>query len=81
MSEQTKFPFKIRLDWDADARVWVTCVPNLGGISTFGNTLDEAIFQTREMVIGYFEALEAEGLPAPGARLILNALKHDPKAT
>jgi len=81
MPEQTKSGFKITLDWDVEAQVWVTGVPSLGGISTFGNSLDEAIFQTREMVIGYLDTLESEGLPGPDASLILHALKCEPGAT
>jgi predicted RNase H-like HicB family nuclease len=81
MAEQTKSAFKIILGWDVDAQAWVTCVPSLGGISTFGYSLDEAIFQTREMVIGYLKTLQAEGLPAPDASMIFDALKCDPKAT
>jgi predicted RNase H-like HicB family nuclease len=80
MAEQTKSAFKMILDWDVGAQAWVTCVPSLGGISTFGNSLDEAILETREMVIGYLEAVEAEGLPRPDANLILDAVKYEPKA-
>jgi len=81
MAEQTKSFFRIILDWDIDAQARVTCVPSLRGISTFGNTLDEAVFQTRDMVIGYLETLEGEGLPRPDASLIFGAIKYDPKAT
>jgi len=81
MAEQTTSTFKIILGWDFDAQAWVTCVPTIGGISTFGNSLDDAIFQTREMVMGYLETLEAEGVPRPDASMIFDALKCDPKAT
>ena len=80
MTEQTKSAFKIIFDWDVDAQAWVSCVPSLGEISTFGDTLDEAVLQTREMVIGYLETMEGEGLPRPDANVIFGAMKYDPKA-
>lgn len=58
--------FKVVLEWDADEAVWVTTVPALNGISTYGDTRDDALAQTRELILGYIEALALEGLPAPG---------------
>jgi predicted RNase H-like HicB family nuclease len=57
--------FKVLLEWDADDRVWVTTVPALEGLSTYGDTRDEAVEQTREAILGYLEAAEREGLPVP----------------
>lgn len=57
--------FKVLLEWDSDAAAWVTTVPALGGLSTFGVSRDEAIAHTREAILGYLEALRAEGLSAP----------------
>ena len=56
---------KVLIEWDATDNVWVTTVPALDGLSTFGDTRDEAIAQTREAIAGYLEALAKEGLPAP----------------
>ena len=57
--------FKVVLEWDANDAVWVTTVPGLNGISTYGDTRDEALEQTRELILGYLEALALEGRPAP----------------
>jgi predicted RNase H-like HicB family nuclease len=57
--------FKVLLEWDAEARAWVTYVPLLGNLSTFGDTREEAIEQTREAILGYLEAADKEGIPVP----------------
>ncbi|MEA2695475.1 MAG: hypothetical protein QOJ16_4862 [Acidobacteriota bacterium] len=48
--------FHVLLEWDAEADVWVTYVPTLNGLSTFGETREEALSQTREAILGYLEA-------------------------
>ena len=59
--------FHVLLEWDAEEDVWVTYVPTLNGLSTFGETREEALNQTREAILGYLEAAEREGIPLPGA--------------
>lgn len=59
--------FKVLLEWDTDDEVWVTYVPTLGSLSTYGNTRDEALEQTREAILGYLEAAAKEGIPIPSA--------------
>jgi predicted RNase H-like HicB family nuclease len=48
-------PFKIVLEWDDDDQVWVSHVAELGDISTYGDTLEEAVAQMREAILGYLE--------------------------
>jgi predicted RNase H-like HicB family nuclease len=57
--------FKVFLEWDPDDRVWVTYVPVLNHLSTFGITRDEALRQTREAVVRYLEAAAEHGIPSP----------------
>ncbi|MEP7013626.1 MAG: type II toxin-antitoxin system HicB family antitoxin [Acidobacteriota bacterium] len=57
--------FNVLLEWDAESEVWVTYVPTLNGLSTFGETREEALDQTREAILGYLEAAEKESLPIP----------------
>ena len=57
--------FNVLLVWDADDRVWVAYVPTLGGLSTFGDTRDEALERSREAILGYLEAAAKEGLEVP----------------
>ncbi len=57
--------FKVLLEWDSDHRVWVTYVPALNHLSTFGTTREEALHQTREAIVGYLEAAAKEGISVP----------------
>lgn len=55
----------VLLEWDPEGRVWVSYVPDLNHLSTYGETRDEAIANTREAIIGYLEASAKEGLELP----------------
>jgi predicted RNase H-like HicB family nuclease len=57
--------FKVLLEWDAESRVWVSYVPALDHLSTFGETRDETLENTKEAILGYLEAAEKEGIPVP----------------
>jgi predicted RNase H-like HicB family nuclease len=71
--------FKINLEWDAEEQVWVSSVPDLGDISTYGETLEEVIAQTREAVLGYLEIATEKRLPLPdNASLLRSALERRP---
>lgn len=53
------------IEWDAADEVWVTHVPALGYLSTYGETRDEALEQTRQAMLGYLEAAAKERMPVP----------------
>jgi predicted RNase H-like HicB family nuclease len=55
--------YQVLLEWDVEAAVWVTYVPAFNALSTFGETREEALANTREAILGYVEAAEKEGLP------------------
>jgi antitoxin HicB len=57
--------FKVVLEWDPAESVWVTYVPALNHLSTYGDTRDEALEQTRDAIAGYLEVAAAEGIPVP----------------
>jgi predicted RNase H-like HicB family nuclease len=57
--------FRVLVDWDPEAQAWVTLVPAVGDLSTFGETREEALAQTREAILGYLEAANKEGIPIP----------------
>jgi predicted RNase H-like HicB family nuclease len=57
--------FQVLIEYDPDEQVWVTYVPALDHLSTFGATRDEALDQTREAILGYLEAAAKEGLSVP----------------
>lgn len=60
--------FQVLLEWDPEDRVWVTHVPALNALSTFGDTREEALANTREAIQGYFEAAAKEGIALPSER-------------
>ncbi len=53
------------LQWDPEDLVWVTFVPRLNQLSTFGDSREEALEHTREAIVGYLEAASKEGLTLP----------------
>jgi predicted RNase H-like HicB family nuclease len=57
--------FQVEIEWDPDDEVWVTYVPALGHLSTYGETREEALAQTREAVTGYLEAAAINSLTVP----------------
>lgn len=60
--------FQVEVEWDPEDEVWVTYVPALGHLSTYGDTREEALAQTREAVLGYLAAASKEGLSVPDAQ-------------
>jgi len=42
--------YKADLEWDPEERVWVAYVRDLGGLSTYGETLSEVLAQTRDIL-------------------------------
>ena len=60
--------YNVVLEWDPEENVWVTYVPALDFLSTYGETKEEAIANTREAILGYVEATAKEGLPGPISR-------------
>jgi predicted RNase H-like HicB family nuclease len=67
--------FKILVQWDPDDQVWVTHVPDLNYMSTFGETRDEALENTKEAILGYLEAAAKEQLPVPESGLDLELIE------
>ncbi len=65
---------KIIFEWDAQEHVWVCTVPEIGNISTYGDTLEEVVAQTREAILGYVETATEHGLTVSEPDLIHAAL-------
>jgi len=60
-----KHTFQVVLEWDSQSKAWVTYVPTLDFLSTFGQSREEALENTREAIIGYLEAAAKDGIPVP----------------
>jgi predicted RNase H-like HicB family nuclease len=56
------YQFHVLLEWDTIERIWVSYVPALNYLSTYGGTRDEALAMTQEAIEGYLEAAELEGI-------------------
>ncbi|MDQ7826884.1 MAG: type II toxin-antitoxin system HicB family antitoxin [Candidatus Eremiobacteraeota bacterium] len=55
--------FNVLLEWDEEDKVFISYVPALNNISTYGDTREEALANTREAIMGYIEAAQKEGIP------------------
>jgi predicted RNase H-like HicB family nuclease len=62
--------FKVILEYDPEEKCWVTYVPGLDNISTWGKSREEALRNTEEAITGYLEALKKDGLPFPAQKSI-----------
>ena len=62
--------YKVVLEYDSEEECWVTFVPSLDDISTWGKSKEEALEKTREAIAGYLEALKKEGLPLPPSKSV-----------
>ena len=61
----TTHRFRVLLEWDNEDQVWVSYVPALNFLSTFGETRDEVVANTKEAIVGSMEAAVKEGLALP----------------
>ena len=68
---------EIRMHWEDESRAWVTVIPHLGHLSTFGDTEQEALDNTAEMLLAWVESSEANGLKIPLTRTQLKELKRE----
>jgi predicted RNase H-like HicB family nuclease len=62
----------IEMEYDADAREFVTYVKELHRMSSFGKTESDALDSTAEMIRGYIESMEAnhKRIPLAAAKLV-----------
>lgn len=57
--------FQVLIERDEAEGVWVTHVPALNHLSTYGDTRESALEMTREAITGYLEAARKEGIRVP----------------
>lgn len=57
--------FSVVVEWDSDDDVWVTHVPALDHLSSYGDTREAALESTREAIAGYLDAAAKDGIPLP----------------
>ncbi len=61
--------FLVLVEDDRGSGQWVTHVPSLNRLSTFGETREAALAATEEAILGYLEAAERKGMPVLGLLL------------
>ena len=66
----------VQMEWDEDTEAWVTRVPELNNISTFGKTQEEALRQTRELVLGYIDTMRDHHLRVPLPASVVRRLRE-----
>jgi predicted RNase H-like HicB family nuclease len=66
----------VKMEYDEDAKAWVTYVKELRGMSTFGDTESSALDNTAEMIRGYIKSMEANGKKIPLGAVKLAELKR-----
>jgi predicted RNase H-like HicB family nuclease len=57
--------FQVLIELDRIENVWVTYVPALNMLSTYGHTREEALAKTEEAIQGYLEIAAQESIPIP----------------
>jgi len=57
--------YEVLLTWDDVDKLWVSFVPALNWLSTYGETRTEALILTQEAVEGYIETAAQEGIEIP----------------
>ena len=67
---------QVEVEKDARQRVFVTYVPELGNISTFGENLEDALDQTRDLILTYIVSMDDDGLPLPFPRAEIKRLRR-----
>ncbi len=71
----------IELEYDGDARAFVTYVKELHRMSTFGETESAALDHTAEMIRGYIKSMDANGKRIPLTAPRLAELRRVVRAT
>ena len=66
----------IRMEWDEMTASWVTFVPELNGISTFGDTQEQALDMTRELILVYIESMQEYGMRLPIGALAVRRVQR-----
>ncbi len=55
----------VRLKYDPASKCYVTSIPELFGISTYGETVSEALDETRDLILGFLASAEAHNQRIP----------------
>lgn len=66
----------VTMEWDEETRTWGTYVRELNNASTFGDTQEEALNMTAELILGYIDVLIERGYEPPFSKKQLRQLRE-----
>lgn len=66
----------VEVEKDRRAGAYVTYVPSLGNLSTFGETLEQAVEHTRDLLLTYIVSMDDDGLPLPFSKAEIRRLRR-----
>jgi predicted RNase H-like HicB family nuclease len=67
---------RVEVEKDSATKSFVTYVPALGNLSTFGETLEIALDHTRDMLLTYIVSMDDDGLPLPFPKAEVKRLRR-----
>lgn len=67
---------RVEVEKDAVTNSYVTYVPALGNLSTFGETLEVALDLTRDMLLTYIVSMDDDALPLPFSKAEVRRLRR-----
>ena len=69
--------FQVIVEFDPDEDVWVTYLPALNMLSTYGETREESLVMTEEAIQGYLGVVEQEGIAVLGGARTVELVQLD----
>jgi len=63
--KKTDLKYKIEINWSPEDDAYIVSIPELPGLMSHGDTIEQAVKMAHEAVEGYLEGLIDRGLPIP----------------
>ena len=64
------FKYSIRLAWSDEDQGYIATIPEVQGLSAFGETPEQAVSEAKVAAQGFLEIYEEDGVPAPEPKKI-----------
>lgn len=59
------FAYSVNLQWSKDDGGYIAVVPELPGVSAFGESAEDAVSEVQDAAVAYINSLKADGQPVP----------------
>lgn len=60
-----EFRYRIDITWSPEDESYIVKVPELDGCVTHGDSVEEAVANSKEAIAAYLDSLRSRGLPVP----------------